>query len=87
MLGAPCAAPQVVLGTIGMYFTNALYDPEPDKQHPAAAGAAVTDGTYGATGSGTSTTAPAAQSVNAGEDAPSADANPRLPGCAPSRWP
>jgi len=40
---------QVVLGTVGMYFTNALYEPTRD---PADDRAAATAGakTYGATG-------------------------------------
>ena len=60
-------APQVVLGTVGMYFTNALYDPVPERAAPGAAA----EPSYGATGGGggseaTQTSAPGEQVVGRG---------------------
>jgi len=60
--------PQVVLGTVGMYFTNALYDPVPERATPGAA----TEPSYGATGGvgseATQTSAPGEQAVGRGVD-------------------
>ena len=76
---------QVVMGTIGMYFTNALYDPTPheEEQHGEAAALGGSATSYGATASAggapgddtTVTLPPAAQ-------APLADDADHASGCA-----
>lgn len=71
---------QVVLGITGMYFTNALYQPEPEKQQaPLAAAPSVSGVSYGtiATSGYTQTVSPATQTLSAA-DLETARKGPRL---------
>ena len=70
----------MVLGAVGMYFTNALYDPSPVKGEAAAAAAAAAaqQNSYGATDSGGVLAPPAPQVADFGSERLGSDA------CAPS---